>query len=150
MWRKYDPFGVLDFYESPCLSRRNTWLYGNVSCVCYSSKHGAAHRGVLQLGHMYIVRRTILRKAHKWHLRLVLCLGKWRPTNRVGGLTRREMLLVGSNFNNDLTTSNRNEGNDVCPSLFILYKAWALDRLRQQGEKIACDTTSLFFSLFPL
>ena len=46
--------GVLYFYESPCISRRNDWLYGNVSFVCYSSKHGAAHREVSQLGHMYM------------------------------------------------------------------------------------------------
>ena len=36
-------FGVLYFCESPCLSRLNDWLYGNVSFVRYSSKHTLAN-----------------------------------------------------------------------------------------------------------
>ena len=63
--------GVLYFCEFPCLSRFRVY--------------GAAYREVSQLGNVYIVQRTVLRKEHKWHLRLVPCLGKWRPTNRVGG-----------------------------------------------------------------
>ena len=63
------------FCLTPCLSRRNDWLYGNVSFVWYSSKNVAAHREVSQLGHMYIVQRIVLHKEHKWHLRLVPCLG---------------------------------------------------------------------------
>ena len=141
-------FGVLDFCESFCLSHRNDWLYGNVSFVWYSLKHGAAHREVSQLGHMLIVRSTFLRKDHKWHLRLLPCLGKWRPTNRVGGSLQGEMLEEGSSFNNDQTTCNRDEGNVVAPSTLILYSAWALDRQISIRWKKYFDTILLFVALF--
>ena len=62
-----------------------------MSRVWYSSKHGATHRKTSQVGHIYIVR----------------------PTNRVGESMLQAWLSVRSSFNKDLTTSNRNEGNDI-------------------------------------